>query len=94
MSLYIYWLTIFLTRKEASQVALVVKNLLANAADLRDMGSIPGSERSPRGGHSNLLQYSCLENSMDRGAWQATVHRVAKSQTRLKQLSTCTLARK
>ena len=94
MSLYIYWLTIFLTRKEASQVALVVKNLLANAADLRDMGSIPGSERSPRGGHSNLLQYSCLENSMDRGAWQATVHRVANSQTQLKQLSTCTLARK
>ena len=94
VSLYIYWLTISLTRKGAFQVALVVKNLLANAADIRDMGSIPGSERSPRGGHSNPLQYSCLENSMDRGVWQATVHRVAKSQTRLKQLSTCTLARK
>ena len=63
---------------------LVVKNPLANAGDVRDMGSIPGSERSPGGGHGNLLQYSCLENPMDRGPWRATVHRVAKSQTRLK----------
>ena len=63
---------------------LVVKNPLANAGDIRDMGSIPGSERSPGGGHGNLLQYSCLENPMDRGAWWATVHRVAKSQTQLK----------
>ena len=53
----------------------------------RDMGSIPASGRSPGGGNGNTLQYSCLENPMDRGAWQATVHRVAKSQTRLKRLS-------
>ena len=61
----------------ASQMALVVKNLPANAGDVRDASSIPGSGR----GHSNSLQYSCLENSMDRGAWKATVHGVAKSQT-------------
>ena len=59
----------------------MVKNPLASAGDIRDMGSIPGSERSPGGGHGNPLQYSCLENSMDRGAWWATVHRVPKSQT-------------
>ena len=70
----------------ASQVALVVKNPPVNAGDVRDVGSIPGSGRSPGGGHSNPLQHSGLENSMDRGAWQATVHRVAKSQTRLKWL--------
>ena len=50
-------------------------------------GMIPGSGRSPGGGHGNPLQYSCLENSMDRGAWRATGHRVTKSQTRLKWLS-------
>ena len=49
--------------------------------DTRDTGSIPGSGRSPGGGHSNPLQYSCLENPMDRGAWQAAVHGVSKSQT-------------
>ena len=65
----------------ASQVALVVKKLPANAGDLRDMGSIPGSRRSPGGEHGNPLQYSCLKNSMDRGAWRAAVHSVAKSQT-------------
>ena len=70
--------------KRASQVALLVKNLHANAGDIRDMGSIPGSGRSPGGGHGNPLQYSCLENPMDRGAWRATVHGVAKSQTRVK----------
>ena len=58
----------------------MVKNLPANAGDLRDMGSILGSGRSP-GGHSNPIQYSCLENPKDRGAWWAMVHRVAKSQT-------------
>ena len=51
-------------------------------ADARDMGSIPGSGRSPGGYNGNQLQYSCLENPMDRGAWRATVHGVAKSQTR------------
>ena len=70
-----------------SQVALVVKNLPANAGDIRDKGSNPGSGRSPEGGHSNPPQYSCLENLMDRGAWWATVHKVAKSWTRLMQLS-------
>ena len=64
-------------------MALVVKNLPANAGDVRDVGLIPGSGRSPGGGHSNALQYSGQENSMDRGAWQAPVHEVAKSWTRL-----------
>ena len=59
----------------------VVKNMLVNEGDIRDMGSIPGSERSPGGAHGNPFQYACLENSMDTGAWRATVHRVAKSQT-------------
>ena len=66
----------------------MVKNLSANAGDARDAGSIPGSRRSPRQGHGNPLQYSCLENLMDRGAWQTIVHGIAKSQTRLKRLST------
>ena len=65
----------------------MVKNLPANIGDLRDVGSITGLERFPGGGHGNPLQYSCLENPMDRGAWQATVHRVANSQTQLKQLN-------
>ena len=68
--------------------ALVVKNLPANAGNIRDTGSIPGSGRSPRGGHGNPLQYSCPENSMDSGAWQTIVHGVAKSQTWLKRLIT------
>ena len=55
----------------ASQVALVVKNLTANAGDIRDTDMTPGSGRSPEGGRGNPLQYSCLENSFDRGAWQA-----------------------
>ena len=59
----------------------VVKNLPANAGDARDAGLIPGPGRSPRGGNGNPLQYSCLENPTDRGAWWATVHGVAKSQT-------------
>ena len=63
---------------------LVVKDLPANAGDIRDMGLIPGSGRSPGGGHGNLFQYSCLENPMDKGAWWATVHGFTKSQTRLK----------
>ena len=65
----------------AFQVLLVVKNLLANAGDIRDVGAIPWSGRSPGGGHGNPLQYSCLENLMDRTAWWATVHGVTKSQT-------------
>ena len=62
----------------------MVKNLPANVGDVRDEGSIPGLGRSPGEGHGNRVQYSCLENHMDRGAWQAMVHRVAKSRTRLK----------
>ena len=62
---------------------LLVKNLPANAGDTRNTGLIPGSERSPGEGNGNPLQYSCLENSMDRGAWWATVHGVTKSQTGL-----------
>ena len=61
-------------------MALVVKNLPTNAGDLRDAGSIPGLESSPGEGNGNLLQYSCLENSMDRGAWRAAVHGVTQSQ--------------
>ena len=65
-----------------------VKNLPVNAGNIRDVGSIPGLRRSPGGGHGNPVQYSCLENPMDRGAWWARVHRVAKSGTQLKLLST------
>ena len=72
----------------ATQVALEVKNLPANAGGVRDTSSIPGLGRSLGGGHSNPLQCSCLENPMDRGAWWATVHRVSQSRTRQKQLST------
>ena len=71
-----------------SQVVLVVKNLVANARDVRDAGSILGSGRSSRGGHGNPLQYSCPENLMDKGAMWATGHRVARNWTRLKRLST------
>ena len=64
----------------------MVKNPSASAGDLRDMGSIPGLRKSPGGGHDNPFQYSCLENSVDRGGWWAIVHGVTKSQTRLKGL--------
>ena len=67
----------------ASRVALVVKNLPANAGHARDMDSVPGSGRFPIGRDCNQLQYSCLEISMGGGAWWATVHRVTKSQTKL-----------
>ena len=60
---------------------LVVKNPLVNAADIRDAGSIPGLGRTPEEGNGYPLQYSCLENPMDRGVWRALAHRVAKSQT-------------
>ena len=65
-------------------MALVGKNMPANIGDIRNVGSIPGSGRSPRGGHGRAFQYSCLENLMDRGVWQATLHTVTKSQTQLK----------
>ena len=72
----------------ASQVVLVVKNSPAKEGEAWDVGSIPGSGRSPERGHGNPLQYSCLENAMNRGAWQATVHSISNSQTQLKQFGT------
>ena len=63
------------------QMALLVKNPPASVGDIRDMSSIPGSGRSPEEGHGNPLQYSCLENYMDRGVCRATVHGVTKSRT-------------
>ena len=65
----------------------MVKNPPANSGHIRDVGSTRGLGRSPRGGHGNPLQNSCLENPMARGAWWAIVHRVAQSQTQLKQLN-------
>ena len=66
----------------------MVKNPLANAEDIRDVSLVPGLGRSPGGGHGNPLQHACLENSMDRGAWQATVHGVTKNCTRLRDSHT------
>ena len=57
----------------------MVKNLPANTGDVRDLGLIPGSGRSPGGGHGNPIQCPCLENPMDRGAWQATIQGMSKS---------------
>ena len=70
-------------------MALVVNNPPATEEGVRDVDLIPWEElgRSPRGSHGNPLQYSCLENPMDRGAWRATIHKVTQSQTPLKQLS-------
>ena len=64
----------------------MVKNCFANTGDVRDMGLIPGLGRSPGEGNGNPLEYSCLENPVDREAWWATVHRVAKSWTRMKAI--------
>ena len=66
-------------------MVLVVKNPPANAGDAEHLGSKPGLRRSPGRGHGNLLQYSCLKNPRDRGAWRATIHSVAKTLTGLKQ---------
>ena len=82
----IHFLIIFHSQSMHFPGGSMVKNPSANAADIRDVGSIPGSRRSPRGGHGNPLQYSCLGNPMDRGAWWATVHKAAKSRTQLKWL--------
>ena len=68
----------------------MVNHSPANAGDRRDSGSVPELGKSPGGGHGSSLQYSCLENPMDGGVWQATVHGVTKSQTRLKPLNTGT----
>ena len=72
------------TLNRACQVAQVVKNPPADTGDRRDTGSIPGLERSPGGWHGDPLQHSYLENPKDREAWRGTVHRVTKSQARLK----------
>ena len=69
--------------KDLARASQVVQNPPASARDAREVGSTPGSGRSPGGGDDNPLQYSCLENSMARGTWRATLHRVAKSWTRL-----------
>ena len=66
----------------------MIKNPPANSGDIRDVDLIPGSGRSPGGGHGNPLQYSRLEKPMDRGDWEATDHKVAKSWTQLKRHST------
>ena len=70
-------------------MALASKNLPANAGDIRDVGLIPGLGRSPGGGHGNPLQYCCLENPRDRGAWQVAVHRVTKSNLARMHTYTC-----
>ena len=77
---HLYW-------SHASQVVVVVKNPPASAGDVRVAGSIPGLERSPGRGHGNPLQYSCLENPTDRGAWQAAVPRVTQSPAQLNDLA-------
>ena len=74
-------LLVLINEYRSSQVALMIKNLPANTGDEKDGGSIPQSGRFPGEGNGNALQYSCLENPMDREAWQATVHRVTNSQT-------------
>ena len=76
-----------LRRNGASQVVRVVKNPPANAGGIREVGSVSGWGRSPGGGNGNSLQYSCLENPMDSGAWWAIVHGVSKSWTRLRDLA-------
>ena len=73
-----------ISKYQASQVVLLVKNPITNEGDLRVVGLIPGLGRSSGGGHGNQLQYFCLKNPMDRGAWWATIHRVANNRTRLK----------
>ena len=82
---YVLYFEVAIHMERASQLLLVVKNLPANSGDIRDVGSIPDSRWSPGGGHGNPLQYSCVENSMDRGAWRATVCRVTLSQTWLSE---------
>ena len=86
----LWWQYIYLKSNQligTSQVAPVVKNPPANAGDTRDVNSIPGPGRSPGEGCGNPLQYSCLENHMDREAWWVTVHEVTKSQKQMKQAS-------
>ena len=79
-----YWNNLAAAAAEFPQVVLEVKNLTAYVGNVRDAGSTPESERSPGGGYSDPLQYSCLENPIDREAWRATVHSVSNSWTWLK----------
>ena len=83
---HVHFIWLFICIVYNKKLALVVKKSPADRGDVRDVGSIPGSRRSPGGEHDNPLQYSCLENSMDRRAYWDIVHRVAKRQTRLKRL--------
>ena len=76
-----------MVRMGASQVVLVVKNLPTNAGELKELSLIPQSGRSPEGGNGSPLQNSCLENPIDRGAWWATVHGIAKSQHMIRILT-------
>ena len=76
-----------LSSSSVSQVVLVGKDPPAEAGEAGDSGSLPALGSSPGEGHGNPLQYSCMENTMDRGTWQATINRVAKSQTRLTDLA-------
>ena len=87
MCVYVYVCTRMYTHPYGLPWWLSGKESTCDAGDTGDPGLIPGSGRSPGGGRSNPLQYSCLENATDRGAWRATVHGVAKSLTQLKQLS-------
>ena len=77
--MYQYVLYLHIYRYGTSQVGLGGKNMTASAGDIREAGSVLGLGRSPGGGYVNPLQYSCLENPMDRGAWLDTVYRVTKS---------------
>ena len=85
--LFASWAGSTVVRYRVYSCSISQKSLPTNARDARDVGSIPGSGRSSGGGNGNTLQYFCLGNPMDRGAWQATGHGVAKNQTRLKWLS-------
>ena len=76
-----------MVRMGASQMVLVVKNLPTNAGELKEVSLIPQSGRSPEGGNGSPLQNSCLENPIDRGAWWATVHGIAKSQHMIRILT-------
>ena len=84
---WVFLLSIAVNQTLPFQVVLVVKNPPANTEDPRDTGSIPGSERSPGGGHGNPFLHSCLENPTDRGAWWATIHGVTKSRTHTHRLT-------
>ena len=86
-SVLVGWTNSLFTQSEGFANGSVDKEPACNAGDTGDEGLIPVSGRSPGGGHSNPLQYSCLENPVNKGDWWATVHRVAKSRTRLKWLS-------